>query len=77
MERQVCYNLQTAVDTQHHLIVYHGIVMTIDRDQLILVAEQVQKVLGKKLITVLADKGYFGRNNIKDAYDQGISVNVP
>ncbi|HGM9945912.1 TPA: IS1182 family transposase [Providencia rettgeri] len=77
MERQVCYNVQTAVDTKHHLIVYHDIVMTIDRGQLTLVAEQVQKVLGKKLITVLADKGYFSRNDIKDAYDQGITVNVP
>ncbi|SIP74622.1 transposase (fragment) [Xenorhabdus innexi] len=43
----------------------------------IIVAEQVQKVLGKKSITVLADKGHFSRNDIKDAYDQGISANVP
>lgn len=77
MERQVCYNVQTAVDTKHHLIVCHDIVMTTDRGQLTLVAEQVQKVLGKKSITVLADKGYFSRNDIKNAYDQGITVNVP
>ncbi|KPV95297.1 hypothetical protein AN214_02667 [Pseudoalteromonas sp. P1-9] len=23
MERQVCYNIQSAVDIKHHLIVYH------------------------------------------------------
>ncbi|EBN2862722.1 transposase, partial [Salmonella enterica] len=48
MERQVCYNVQTAVDTKHHLIVCHDIVMTTDRGQLTLVAEQVQKAIGKK-----------------------------
>lgn len=26
---------------------------------------------------MLADKGYFSRNDIKNAYDQGITVNVP
>ncbi|MCG3472150.1 IS1182 family transposase, partial [Xenorhabdus bovienii] len=77
MERQVCYNVQTAVDTKHHLIVCHDIVMTTDRGQLTLVAGQVQKVLGKESITVLADKGYFSRNDIKDAHDQGITANVP
>jgi hypothetical protein len=34
MERQVCYNVQTAVDTKHHLITHHDIVMTTDRGQL-------------------------------------------
>ncbi|EMC8523764.1 IS1182 family transposase [Escherichia coli] len=77
MERQVCYNVQTAVDTKHHLIVCHDIVMTTDRGQLTLVAEQVQKAIGKKSITVLADKGYFSRIDIKNAYDQGITANVP
>jgi hypothetical protein len=42
IERQVCYNVQSAVDTKHHLIVAHDIVMTTDRGQLTLVAEQVQ-----------------------------------
>jgi transposase len=43
MERQVCYNVQSAVDTKHHLIVAHDIVMTTDRGQLTLVAKQVQE----------------------------------
>ncbi len=55
MEGQVCYNVQGAVDTKHHLIVAHDIVMTTDRGQLTLVAEQVQETLDKKDITIIAD----------------------
>jgi hypothetical protein len=58
MQRQVCYNVQSAVDTKSHLIVAHDIVMTTDTE-LTLVAEQVQDTLCKKDITIIADKGYF------------------
>jgi transposase len=77
MERKVCYNVQSAVDTKHHLIVDHEITMTTDRGQLTLVAEQVQKTLDKKGITIIADKGYFSRTDIKAAQDLGMTVNVP
>ena len=77
MERKVCYNVQSAVDTKHHLIVAHDIVMTTDRGQLTLVAEQVQKTLGQKDITVIADKGYFSRTDIKETHDLGMTANVP
>jgi transposase len=77
MERQVCYNVQSAVDTKHHLIVEHDVTMTVDRGQLTLVAAQVQKTLGKKNITIIADKGYFSRNDIKATQDLGMTVNVP
>jgi hypothetical protein len=33
MESLVCYNVQSAADTKHHLIVAHDIVMTTDRGQ--------------------------------------------
>mgnify|MGYP006939817235 CR=1 FL=1 len=36
LQRQVCYNVQSAVDTKHHLIVAHNIVMTTDRGLLTL-----------------------------------------
>jgi transposase len=77
MERQVCYNVQSAVDTKHHLIVEHDVTMTVDRGQLTLVAAQVQKTLGKKNITIIADKGYFSRNDIKATQDLGMTVKVP
>ena len=51
--------------------------MTTDRGQLTLVAEQVQKTLGKQDITIIADKGYFSRNDIKATQDLGMTANVP
>ena len=77
MNRQICYNVQSAVDTKHHLIVAHDIVMTTDKGQLTLVARQVQKTLDKKNITVIADKGYFSRTDIKATQDLGMTANVP
>lgn len=65
MNRQVSYNVQSAVDTKHHLIVSHDIVQSTDRGYLTLVAEQVQQALNKQDITVIADKGYFSRLDIK------------
>jgi transposase/NACalpha-BTF3-like transcription factor len=77
MNRQVCYNVQSAVDTKHHLIVSHDITMSTDRGQLTPVATQVQKALNKKDITVIADKGYFSRNDIKAMQDLGATALVP
>ncbi len=77
MERQVCYNVQSAVDTKHHLIVTHDIVMTTDRGQLAVVAKQVQQALDKKNITVIADKGYFSRTDIKATQDLGVTASIP
>jgi hypothetical protein len=77
MERKVCYNVQSAVDTKHHLVVEHDVTNTTDRGQLTLVAAQVQKILGRKDITIIADKGYFSRNDIKETEDLGMTANVP
>lgn len=48
MTRQVCYNVQSAVDTKHHLIVSHEVTQTTDRGKLHQVAVQVQDVLKTK-----------------------------
>jgi len=74
---QVCYNVQTAVDTKHHLIVAHDIISTTDRGHITQVAKLVQEAVGKNEITVHADKGYFSRLDIKDSYDIGVTANVP
>lgn len=77
MNRQVCYNVQTAVDTKHHLIVSHDITMSTDRGQLTPVTMQTQEALNRKDITVIADKGYFSRNDIKATQDLGATALVP
>lgn len=77
MTRAVCYNVQSAVDTRHHLIVAHEVTNTPDRGQLCRVGKQAQAALGKKGITVIADKGYFSGADIKDTQDAGMTALVP
>ena len=64
-KRTVGYNVQSAVDTKHHLIVSHDITTSTDRGQLIPISMLVQKALCKKDITVIVDKGYFSRVDIR------------
>ena len=77
MNRQVCYNVQTAVDTKNHLIVAHEVTNTTDRGQLSYVTTLVQEAVGREDITVLADKGYYSRSDIKAVLDTGAVALVP
>ena len=77
MERQVCYNIQSAVDTKHHLIVSHEVTNTNDRGQLTRMTEAAQTALKQTDITVLADKGYYGRADVKATLDLGANPLVP
>ena len=77
MTRSVCYNVQTAVDTEHHLIVAHEVTNKPDRGQLCQVGKQVQTALGKQEVTVIADKGYYSGPDIKDTQDAGMTALVP
>ena len=75
--RAVCYNVQSAVDTKHHLIVTHEVTNTVDRNQLCRIAKKAQDAVGKKEITVIADKGYYSGTDIKDTQDEGMMPLVP
>lgn len=77
MTRQVCYNVQSAVDTKYHLIVAHEVTNTNDRGQLTHVARLAQSALANDEITVIADKGYYSRQDIKEAQDTGVTALVP
>lgn len=77
MTRLVCYNVQSAVDTKHHMIVAHEVTNTNDRGQFASMAKQAQKALGQRNITVIADRGYYSRQDIKDAQDEGVAALVP
>src|ERR1700681_2087672 len=56
----VGYNVQTAVDTKHHLIVAHAVTNDgHDRDQLSTMAGQAKAAMGVEALDVLADRGYF------------------
>ncbi len=77
MQTKVCYNVQSAVDCKHHLIVAHEVTNTTDRNQLCRMGEQAQEALKNKDLTVLADKGYFSSKDIVDAQDAGMTPLVP
>jgi hypothetical protein len=61
----VGYNVQTAVDTQHHLIVAHEVTNAgHDRTQLLPMGVSALQATGCKEITVLADRGYFNGEQV-------------
>ncbi len=61
----VGYNVQAAVDTEHHLIVAHDVVQTgSDRAQLAPIGRQAKAALGVDELDVVADRGYFSADQI-------------
>lgn len=74
----VGYNVQTAVDTQHHLIVAHEVTnIGTDRDQLSNMAKQAREAIGANDLTVIADRGYFKGEEILSCQEAGIIAIVP
>ena len=74
----VGYNVQTAVDAEHHLIVAHEVVTDgVDRDQLAPMAEQARQAIGREELTVVADRGYFKGEQILECTNAGITPLVP
>jgi transposase len=74
----VGYNVQVAVDTQHHLIVTHEVTNTgSDRSQLAKVASQAKAVLGADHLDAVADRGYFNSPEILACEQAGITVTLP
>jgi transposase len=74
----VDYNVQSAVDTKHHLIVTHEVTnVGIDNGHLSEMAEQARDALAAQEIEVLADKGYFDSEEIAACEDAGIDAYVP
>ena len=74
----VGYNVQTAVDTKHHLIVAHEVTnLGHDRTQLFSMAKQARGATEAEELTVLADRGYFKGEEILDCAKAGITTLVP
>ena len=74
----VGYNVQTAVDTENHLIVAHE-VTTVgnDRSQLANMAEQAKAALQADKLEAVADRGYFDGEEILACEEAGITVTLP
>jgi transposase len=74
----VGYNVQVAVDTEHHLIVTHEVTNTgSDRAQLAKIALQAKDVLGAERVDAVADRGYYNSTEIEACDDACITVTLP
>ncbi len=74
----VGYNVQTAVETKHHLIVAHEVTNDgSDRSQLSPMAKQAREAMGVKELSAVADRGYFKSEEIHACHEAGITVFVP
>ncbi len=74
----VGYNVQTAVDTEHHLIVAHEVTnVGNDRNQLSTMAKQARTAMGTQDLIAIADRGYFKGEEILACHEAGITALVP
>src|SRR2546423_3241114 len=74
----VGYNVQVAVDTEHHLIVTHEVTNSgSDRAQLANIAKQAKAVLKAETLEAVADRGYFSRPEILECHQAGLTVTLP
>jgi transposase len=74
----VGYNVQVAVETEHHLIVTHEVTNTgSDRAQLANIAKQAKAVLQTDRLEAVADRGYFNSPEILACHEAGITVTLP
>src|SRR3546814_20494511 len=71
----VGYNVQVAVDAEHHLIVAHEVTnVGNDRAQLSKMARTAGEKMGYQNLQALADRGYFSGPEIKACEDVGITA---
>jgi transposase len=76
-ELDVCYNVQTVVDSKHHLIVDFGIAdRSDDKGNLLNMSEKAKEVLGVEKLTNLADKGYYDGEDIAACEAAGVTCLV-
>jgi len=74
----VCYNIQTSVDSKQHLIVDYDVINnSTDHHQLTTDAKAAKQTLGVDRLEVLSDKGFYVANDLKDCEEAGITVFMP
>jgi transposase len=74
----VGYNVQTAVDAKHHLIVAHEVTnVGHDRDQLAKMAKLAKAATGEGELIALADRGYYEGYEIVQCERAGVAAIVP
>jgi len=77
-DMDVCYNVQIAVDSKHHLIVAHDVTDEVnDREQLAPMAVAALEELGVGTLEVGADRGYHNGAHVVECEANGITPYVP
>jgi len=74
----VGYNVQAAVDTEHHLIVAHEVTnVVVDRTLLAPMAAKTKEVLRCETLDALADRGYYSGEQLLACEQIGVKPYVP
>ncbi len=74
----VGYNVQSAVDAKHHLIIAHEVTnVGSDRSQLSRMAREAKAVLDVERLDAVADRGYYNGNEIRACEQDGIAAYLP
>src|SRR5258708_1217777 len=74
----VGYNVQIAVDAEHHLIVAHEVInQGYHRHQLAPLALKAQQATGCEQVTAPADRGYFNGDQVLSCDGTGVAPIVP
>ena len=74
----VGYNVQIAVEAEHHLIVAHEVTnVGHDRGQLATMAAAAKDAMGADKLEVLADRGYFDGEEVLACQGLGVTPYVP
>jgi hypothetical protein len=74
----VGYNVQTAVDAKHHLIVAHEVTnVGHDRGQLANMAKLAKAATGEGELIALADRGYYEGYEVLECERSGVAAVVP
>jgi len=74
---EVSYNVQTAVDRKHHLIVEQDVTNEgLDNHQLLMMAQSTKEMLGQTELQVVADMGYYNHEELKQCEEAGITAYV-
>ena len=74
---EVSYNVQTAVDQKHHLIVEQDVTNEgLDNHQLFTMAQKTKQMLGQDELQVVADMGYYNHEELKRCEEAGITTYV-
>jgi transposase len=73
----VCYNVESAVDSKNHLVVdYDVISISDDHNELARMAEAAKETLEVEKLDVTADKGFYKGDELKECEENGITTYV-